>query len=333
MASKYISCVCSCFVVSVLLFMPLEFTVTESCTTNVLLKRNSVAEAVSSHSLKINCTVKYCHTKPLIKWCKVADSNVCQPVNETDQTEIMWGNMEGTSDMLFLHFKYITVNDSGLYRCMCENTSEGCMSHTVHVTVREQIVDNNQTVRSVNQTTNASVPETPDTPGWYWPAIYISSGITFVVIVTVLSCLGLRCCQGSRQAETKKAAENQYASVQMSDVSPPFPGLRHPLPNKPRPRSNPTPAGTPGECVYENGNDPRSRATSNASSLRDTVPPRDAVPSQLHSTNRVATPNRTADEEASPLVYASLNHQAVSRPHARPIKVTESTEYAAIRLS
>lgn len=121
----------------------------------------------------------------------------------------------------------------------------------------------------------------------------------------------------------------QYASVQMSDMGTSLPDSHHPVQRKSRPSSQPTPATAQSqvECVYENGSGMRSRPISDVSSG-------DVVPLHRHSANHAVAQHRTAEEEVSPLVYASLNHQVATRSHTRPLMVKEeSTEYAAIRLS
>ncbi|XP_062384406.1 B- and T-lymphocyte attenuator-like isoform X2 [Sardina pilchardus] len=288
----------------------------DSCSIQVLLKRNSRDEAFSTESLTINCPIAFCDKRPDVGWCKLTDSNECAPVNDTDLMKIRWTNTNETYGILSLHFKHIVMDDSGLYRCRCKgNSMEHCMSHSMNVTVKD-----------------ASNHETPDNSWhvWFWPTIYISSGITSVIIiVTVLICLGLRCRKGSQNASMTKADENQYDSVQMSDIGASLPGSSHHAQPKPRPRSHPTPvdAQRQGDGVYENGHGRGSQPTSNVSSG-------DVVAPQRYLTNHVVAQPRMLEEEANPLVYASLNHQVKPRPHTRPIQAPEeSTEYAAIRIS
>ncbi|XP_041936235.1 B- and T-lymphocyte attenuator-like isoform X2 [Alosa sapidissima] len=301
----------------------------ESCPIEVLVKRNSKAEALSSGSLKINCNVTYCDKRPAVGWCKITDSDYCIPVNATDRMEIQW-HTEYSQSILSLHFKRIGMNDSGFYRCQYKGASEKSMSHSIHVTVKEKHLDIvQQIVSNENLTANASNYQTTDKSEWFWPALYISSGIALaIIIITVLTCLGLR-CRGSQNASTKKADENQYDSVQMSDIGASLPDSSRHAQAKPRPRPHPTPADAQrqGDCVYENGHGRGSRPTSNVSSG-------DVVAPQRYLTNHVVTQPRMVEEEANPLVYASLNHQVKTRSHTRPIKATEeSTEYAAIRIS
>ncbi|KAG5262042.1 hypothetical protein AALO_G00291510 [Alosa alosa] len=283
----------------------------ESCPIEVLVKRNSKAEALSSESLTINCNVTYCDKRPAVGWCKITDSDYCIPVNATDRMEIQWRHTEYSPSILSLYFKRIGMNDSGFYRCQYKGASEKSMSHSIHVTVKD-----------------ASNYQTTDKSEWFWPALFISSGIALaIIIITVLTCLGLR-CRGSQNASTKKADENQYDSVQMSDIGASLPDSSRHVQAKPRPCPHPTPADAQrqGDCVYENGHGRGSRPTSNVSS--------DVVAPQRYLTNHIVTQPRMVEEEANPLVYASLNHQVKTRSHTRPIKATEeSTEYAAIRIS
>ncbi|XP_076159550.1 B- and T-lymphocyte attenuator isoform X2 [Alosa pseudoharengus] len=286
----------------------------ESCSIKVLLKRNSKTEALSTESLKINCPVKYCDEKPAIRWCKLKNNtNECSPLSDTDLMKTQWSDTNEKAGISSIYFKRIAMNDSGFYRCLCEDTSERCTSHSVNVIVND-----------------ASNHQTTDKSEWFWPAIYISSGITSVIIIiTVLTCLGLRCRRGSQNASKKEADENQYDSVQMSDIGASLPDSSRHVQAKPRPRPYPTPADAQrqGDCVYENGHGRGSQPTSNVSSG-------DVVAPQRYLTNHVVTQPRMVEEEANPLVYASLNHQVKTRSHTRPIKATEeSTEYAAIRIS
>lgn len=121
-----------------MLLLTSEFTDgNESCTSELMVKRNSKAEVLSADSLKIDCPVKYCYEKPTVGWCKVADSgDECIPVNQTDAMEILWRDTEEKTGILTLYFKHIAMNDSGLYRCHTICDTGVCTSHSINVTVQ-----------------------------------------------------------------------------------------------------------------------------------------------------------------------------------------------------
>ncbi|XP_042558890.1 uncharacterized protein LOC122128616 [Clupea harengus] len=219
--------------------------------------------------------------------------------------EVLWRKNNESSSILSLHFKHIAINDSGLYRCQCQSESESCISHSINVTVKGK--------QWLSFSTDFIITIQKN--------IVLKTRLTSVLHNDFLFLIV------SGQASAEKAADNQYASVQMSDMGPPLPDSRHPSQSKQRNRSHPTPASAErqGERLYEHCNDMGSRPTSN-------IPSRDVIPSHRQLANNVVTQNRTEEEEAGTLVYASLNHQTPNRLQTRAIEVTEeSTEYAAVR--
>ena len=121
---------------TMLLLMSFEFPDQNASCVEVQLKRYLKADAFLEESLKINCTVKHCGERPAVGWCKIADLDDCIPISKDYQMEVLWRKNNESSSILSLHFKHVTIDDSGLYRCQCQSESEDCISHSINVTVK-----------------------------------------------------------------------------------------------------------------------------------------------------------------------------------------------------
>ncbi|XP_048052972.1 B- and T-lymphocyte attenuator-like isoform X3 [Megalobrama amblycephala] len=259
--------------------------------------------------LRINCTVNLrgCHRSPRVSWCKI-DGNDCKALNHSDYIKTEWKNTTEHEGMAFLFFLNISMEDAGLYRCKESETSVG---HAINVTVtenKEDEVSHNQN-NTILDVLNTDHPK--DDQQWLWPYVYICTGIAgLVFIIMTVSLLFIR-CQGTKSTRKDMANKNQYMETQSSDLPPPPPPPAHPHHNTRPPSHQPTSA------LYR---------------VCETPPVRGAPSAGRVSVGRHNTVGTERGEEENVLVYASLNHQPMSRgPRRTARQEPEPSEYAAIR--
>ncbi|XP_048052971.1 B- and T-lymphocyte attenuator-like isoform X2 [Megalobrama amblycephala] len=279
------------------------------CNPVIKVPRNTVFKARVMTVLRINCTVNLrgCHRSPRVSWCKI-DGNDCKALNHSDYIKTEWKNTTEHEGMAFLFFLNISMEDAGLYRCKESETSVG---HAINVTVtenKEDEVSHNQN-NTILDVLNTDHPK--DDQQWLWPYVYICTGIAgLVFIIMTVSLLFIR-CQGTKSTRKDMANKNQYMETQSSDLPPPPPPPAHPHHNTRPPSHQPTSA------LYR---------------VCETPPVRGAPSAGRVSVGRHNTVGTERGEEENVLVYASLNHQPMSRgPRRTARQEPEPSEYAAIR--
>ncbi|XP_077102805.1 B- and T-lymphocyte attenuator-like isoform X2 [Siphateles boraxobius] len=267
----------------------------QQCAHMIKVPRNTVFRALVMTELKINCTLtqRGCHRSPRVSWCKIY-GNDCKAFNHSDYIKTEWKYMTEVEWMAFLIFLNISMEDAGLYRCKEGDIS---VSHAINVTVTDK-----EDEVSCNQSNTSDMNRTPnDDLQWLWPYVYICTGIAgLVFIVMAVTLLFIR-CQGTNSRRKDLAYTNQYMETQ-SDLPPPPPPHHH---HNTRP-----PSDQPTSALYR---------------VCETPPVRGASPA-----GRAVGTERGEEENA--LVYASLNHQSMSRvPKRTARQEPEPSEYAAIR--
>ncbi|KAK7161619.1 hypothetical protein R3I94_004337 [Phoxinus phoxinus] len=274
----------------------------QQCVHMIKVPRNTMFRARVMTELKINCTFTQngCHRIPRVSWCKIYE-NHCKALNHSVYITTDWKNMTEHEGMAFLIFLNISMEDAGLYRCKEGDSSIG---HAINVTVtvsKEDEVPCNQS----NTSDMNAIPN--DDLQWLWPYVYICTGIAgLIFIVMAITLLFIR-YQGTNSRRKDMAFKNQYMETQRSDLPPPPP----PPPHHPHPHHNTHP--------------PTVQPTSALYRVCETPPVRGASPA-----GRAVGTERGEEENA--LVYASLNHQAMSRvPKRTARQEPEPSEYAAIR--
>ncbi|KAL7845607.1 hypothetical protein AOLI_G00237990 [Acnodon oligacanthus] len=292
------------------------------CIPSLRVPRNTVWKFPEKETLKINCTVmteSHCWKNLSASWCKIEDTDHCRPLSYSNHSGTGWRNITENERMFFLIFWNLSLQDAGLYRCKSDGPVFTA-SHTINVTVTASDT-HIEVVSNENRTTNSSV-SVPSDLQWLWPYVYICSGIVgLVLIVLVVALLVIR-CQGPKQSKKEKIADLQLNTSQMPPCTPPV----HGNVTRGNTHSLPTQLNPPSPCIYDN-------APIRVSSQRD-------GPSRRHPANHTAKPgpshdrfNMKVEEEENPLVYASLNHKALSRGQVRISHPEETSEYSAIRLS
>ncbi|XP_017570593.1 uncharacterized protein LOC108437767 [Pygocentrus nattereri] len=291
------------------------------CIPSLRVPRNTVWKSPEKETLKINCTVtteSHCWKNLSVSWCKIEDTDHCRPLNHSNHTGTGWRNITEKERKFFLIFWSLSLQDAGLYRCK----SDGPVfttSHGINVTVTASDTDV-EVVSNENKTTNGSLI-VPSDLQWL-PYAYICSGIVGLVLTVLVVALLVIRCQGPKQSKKEKVADHQSSTSQR----PPFTSTVHDSVTRGNTHSLPTQLNPPSPCIYDN-------APIRASSQRD-------GPSRRHLANHTAKPghshdcfNMEVEEEENPLVYASLNHKALSRGQVRISHPEETSEYSAIRLS
>ncbi|XP_059407571.1 B- and T-lymphocyte attenuator-like [Carassius carassius] len=166
------------------------------------------------------------------------------------------------------------------------------ISHAINVTV----TDKNENEVSSNQS-NTRDPNSgqKDDLKWLWPYVYICSGIAgLVVIVTTVTLLIIR-CKGTKSTRKDMTTKNQSRAH----------------------HNTPSPSDQLTSALYHGCETPAVRGATSAGRVSD-------------GSHNTAGTERGEEENA--LVYASLNHQAMSRvPRRTARQEPEHSEYAAIR--
>ncbi|XP_036419390.1 uncharacterized protein LOC118803003 [Colossoma macropomum] len=294
------------------------------CIPSLRVPRNTVWKFPEKETLKINCTViteSHCWKNLSVSWCKIEDTDHCRPLNQCNYTATEWRNFTENERMFFLIFWSLSLQDAGLYRCKSDGPV-ATTSHTINVTVTasKTYID---VVSNENRTTNSSISEPSDSPmSELWPYVYICSGIAGLVLIVLVVALLIIQCRGPKQSRKEKTADSQSNASQMPPFTPPV----HENISQGNTHSLPAQLNPPSPCIYDN-------APIRVSSQRD-------GPSRRYPANHMAKPgqnhdrfNMEVEEEEDPLVYASLNHKALSRGQVRISHPEETSEYSAIRLS
>ncbi|KAL6481697.1 hypothetical protein MHYP_G00097770 [Metynnis hypsauchen] len=292
------------------------------CIPSLKVPRNTVWNSPEKETLKINCTIiteSHCWKNLSVSWCKIEDNNDCRPLSHSNHTGTGWRNTSENERIFFLIFGNLSLQDIGSYRCKSDGPVFTA-SHTINVTVTASDTDN-EVVSNENKTTNSSL-SVPTDLRWLQPYAYICSGIVgLVLIVLVVALLVIR-CKGPKQSKKEKIADHQSSTSQMA----PFTSTVYDNVTQGNSCSLPTQLNPPSPCIYDN-------APIRASSQRN-------GPSRRHPANHTAKRgpnhdrfNMEVEEEENTLVYASLNHKALSRGQVRISHPEETSEYSAIRLS
>uniref|UniRef100_A0AAY4B6D7 Ig-like domain-containing protein n=1 Tax=Denticeps clupeoides TaxID=299321 RepID=A0AAY4B6D7_9TELE len=262
-----------------------------------MVRRNSRSEASLMDNVIIKCPITYCDAEPIILWCKVTAGNDCNRFNSTSPSDIRWENTGEKTGTSVLQITNVTMKDSGLYRCKIMSGGIHLTSHSITVTVAGKD----------GFLSHVLFRHKPDSP---LPYIYVCCIVAGAVILVIIARL-----QMSNLVSATPDLHGHHTSRQNSELSK---------------------SSVPPPSIYENAPQRRTSQTNRVSGGG-------GLPPNRHSGKRVAAPSGETEhydnkcnleEDSSPLVYASLNHQATPRGHAQPAQASEDfSEYAAIRVS
>ncbi|MED6236100.1 hypothetical protein ATANTOWER_004477 [Ataeniobius toweri] len=285
----------------------------EDCTTELLVRRNTIYEAFPGQQLRINCPVSFCNNSPPpVSWFKIEEKLVRLSVNNKNHITVgweIWNSSRGTS---YLLFQNIVRNDSGIYQC----ESGGNVGHAINIIFNGATHVPNNSNNSNNSQKLPNDKNNPPESGATLMYVYSAAGIgAFVIIVIIISVICMQGCKGKSRKE--KQTENQYMEIPLAEQAiPNAPGLQH----SPRGSPHPLPSRrasqrkTPGQPV-------------------ELIISRDNEQFYGHRTqDRNRQRNAMQMEEPGSVVYAALNHGLPPREAPRPQVQIEETEYAAICL-
>ncbi|XP_060755017.1 B- and T-lymphocyte attenuator-like isoform X2 [Neoarius graeffei] len=303
-----------------------------TCFASIRVPRNSVSKVHVMGKLKINCTINrgtYCWENITTEWCKVDYDSECKPFNYSNNITKFWMKVNTTQSQLFLIFHNISMQDAGLYRCRIQSPMS-IVSHSINVTVTDYVPDcttDYSIVSQENNTTNGSSLLGKNSE-WLQSYIYIYSGIGVLLFIVIVVCVSVIRCRGQKKSIKEKIRENQFTATPVADLAPPILIPRE----SPRSKAHANPPCRPlplptTPAIYDT---PPVRLTSlRDRSSRGEHPINPRSPRHCHNRDTVQE-----EKEENPLIYASLNHEAVPQ---RPVKVAhvqiEASEYAAIKVT
>ncbi|CAK6980801.1 B- and T-lymphocyte attenuator-like [Scomber scombrus] len=273
----------------------------DDCVPDIKVRRNTVYNTSLGKNLRIKCPVTLCNnSQPPISWNKLEKNAVPVNFNRSTHIKTEWENSTPEEGISVLIFQNIQRSDSGRYLCQ----TGGSVSHYISVSVYDNGERPNDTQENATITSESDHKQLGD----QWMYVYSAAGIVgFVVIVTIISVISMRGCKGTPKKETH--TENQYIVIPMDEQ--PASHERRGGPSVPSSR--------------------RSTRKKTRSSEPDELP-REHVYGMIKDDQE--TQRNMAEDEASSVVYAALNHQL---PRAAPVRpprlMDESSEYAAIRVS
>ncbi|MEQ2283428.1 hypothetical protein AMECASPLE_011096 [Ameca splendens] len=166
--------------ISAVLFLPLDADY-QDCTTELLVRRNTIYEVFPGQPLRIDCRVVFCNFPPLpVSWYKIEEKLVRLHVNNNSRIKIGWkmsNPLEGTS---YLLFQNIVKSDSGIYQC----ETGGNVGHNINIIVN----GNTETTTTASfQLWTSSTSEVAVAQDIFWPCMYRVFGIGafFIAVITI----------------------------------------------------------------------------------------------------------------------------------------------------
>ncbi|KAI7811495.1 putative B- and T-lymphocyte attenuator-like [Triplophysa rosa] len=277
------------------------------CIIAIKVPRNTQFRAPVMTVLKINCTViiENCKGNPTVSWCKIY-GNDCKALNHSNDIKPMWKNTTQRDGIAVLTFLNISMDDAGSYRCKSQHS----VSHGMKVTVTAH----KENSGSGNQSNTSYEINQKEGLQWFWPYVSICGGLVGLVVIVITVSLFIIRCQGRKSARKETTTTIQYMKTQRSDPTTPS-----------RPHHNSHPPSARFTSAYDT---PPVRAGLHRDRPSDERLSANMMESKVCQNNV----RSTEEEEENPLVYASLNHQAISRgPRKTVQQETEPSEYAAIR--
>ncbi|XP_047673654.1 uncharacterized protein LOC113657158 isoform X5 [Tachysurus fulvidraco] len=115
------------------------------CFPSMWVPRNTVWSARVTERLMINCTIysePNCWNNIAVSWCKLDMNKECIYLTHSTHTSTVWRNISESKRVLLLIFWEISLQDSGLYRCIILSPVH-TMSHNINVNVTDIHIDYN----------------------------------------------------------------------------------------------------------------------------------------------------------------------------------------------
>ncbi|XP_047673651.1 uncharacterized protein LOC113657158 isoform X2 [Tachysurus fulvidraco] len=169
------------------------------CFPSMWVPRNTVWSARVTERLMINCTIysePNCWNNIAVSWCKLDMNKECIYLTHSTHTSTVWRNISESKRVLLLIFWEISLQDSGLYRCIILSPVH-TMSHNINVNVTDIHIDYNAVS---TETITEGSPVTPVTDitnthlsseKWLY-VIYFSAFVFALILAVPLMCRGLK---------------------------------------------------------------------------------------------------------------------------------------------
>ncbi|XP_028249039.1 B- and T-lymphocyte attenuator-like [Parambassis ranga] len=270
-----------------------------TCEIELLVRRQTVFRAALGQHVIVKCPVKHCGQSPNVTWCKLLNTNNCERIHESNNTEIIQKHVK---DKLISHltFKQISINDDGLYRCQVHG---GAVSHAINISVSVTDDEPENIIPSYYDDETAQLQGPPCNRPWL-PYLYIC--VSVVLTVIALTVIAFR-FNGWKRNLTVSRAKTKVMSTQV-------------IPDLPRRSAPPTPV-----------------LQTHFSVLNDIYSPSSALTPNPPPTGNQAAVGSTAEKGRGSdcAVYAAINHRQSGTParkQQRNAKQEKDPEYAVIRL-
>ncbi|KAK2905281.1 hypothetical protein Q8A67_007080 [Cirrhinus molitorella] len=276
------------------------------------VQRGTVHKAYINKPLKISCNLVYCDDQAInVIWTK---DNLKERilVNETDQMSTSQSYLSPNPKMLtsYLTFTNILKHHDGLYRCELMVPSYSIYSHSINVSVSDDITE--VTMSCTDMTTGKeNTDSTSNSYPWWLPYFFICLGVVILVLIVILT--SILCNNGFKSSRRKNKQRAKYSAT--SDFSSPRPSVLK---------------RDEFVCVQYSEEPQQHSRDSNKCNL--TLPPEQST---SHMSNCSDDPlSNRRESRSSQVVYASLHHLAPTPSSATPRQTQEEfSEYASIRVS
>ncbi|XP_047210846.1 uncharacterized protein LOC124861302 isoform X1 [Girardinichthys multiradiatus] len=166
--------------ISAVLFLPLDADY-EDCTTELLVRRNTIYEVFPGQQLRIDCPVVFCNfPPPPVSWYKMEEKFVRLHVNNKNHITVGWEIWNSSRGKSYLLFKNVVKSDSGIYQC----ETGGNVGHAINITVN----GNTETTTTAGfQLWTSSTSKSAVAQDIFWPYMYCLFGIGafFIAVITI----------------------------------------------------------------------------------------------------------------------------------------------------
>ncbi|XP_040057547.2 B- and T-lymphocyte attenuator [Gasterosteus aculeatus] len=108
------------------------------CDVEVLVPRGTTVKTVPQRPVTVRCPVQHCGESVNVTWCKVLNTNKCEPVSFKRNSEIRQSDERVEEKLIScLTFTRISIHDSGLYRCTVKGYEYESISHAINISVSD----------------------------------------------------------------------------------------------------------------------------------------------------------------------------------------------------
>ncbi|XP_060909429.1 uncharacterized protein si:ch211-214p13.8 isoform X2 [Labrus mixtus] len=107
-----------------------------SCKVSVSVRRGTMWKTAPGQRLTVTCPVKHCGQPLNVTWCKLLHTDKCEQLNHIENVEVRQNNADHKYKLMsYLTFKWISIHDDGLYRCVLKGHKYKQISHMINISV------------------------------------------------------------------------------------------------------------------------------------------------------------------------------------------------------